>query len=223
MVDLVLVAVGAVVAVALGWWAGHGRGTRTLGETRAELADLRQRLGERERDLASLRAKRDQKVNELLEQLSVAEAERKTLAGQLGALRAEQAALEAALIAERILTRDKLALLNEATQKMETVFKALANEALHLGRETQALDDLIGPLQRSLEKYDEQVRWMERTRAEVYAGLRTELQAVTGHQERLQLEMGSFVQALLHERLSKLAEYFEELRRSLERSAPAGP
>jgi DNA recombination protein RmuC len=213
---------GAVLLTAvLGYLLGRTRGGRLLEEAQAERLALRRRLAERDRDLAGLRARREQKIHELLEQLRVVEADRQALLGQAAALRVEREQLESVLAGERVATKDKLGLLNEATQKLETVFKALSTEALLLGRQNRALDEMIRPLQESLEHYDQEVRRMEQVRAEVYAVLRSRLEAVTGAQQRLQIDTGSFVQALIYERLTKLAEYFEELRKSLERSVPA--
>jgi DNA recombination protein RmuC len=220
-VELVAAAAGGAVVVAvLAWWLGRRHGRRDLAGLQGELAEARGEAQARDRELAGLRVKRERQIDDLLEQVSRLESERRILQGQLASLKLERDEAGAALEAERAVARDKLGRLGEAARRLEGAFKVLAAEALHLGQQSQALDGLITPLQESLEKYDQQVRWMEQARAEFYITLRTHLEAVTGTQERLHLDTGTFVQGLIYDRLTKLAEYFEELRASLEPVTP---
>lgn len=208
-------ALATFAATVLGWWLGRAQVRRAFREMRQEMAELRARLGEREREMATLRVKRETQLADLLEEVRLVDGERRVLAGQVSALKVERTQVETVLREERVATRHKLGLLGETSQKLEDAFKALAAEALQLDQQSQALDELIRPLQTSLEQYDRQLRTMERARAEAYDGLRVHVEAVAGSQERLRASTGSFVRALVYERLTGLGEQFEDLRRAL--------
>jgi DNA repair exonuclease SbcCD ATPase subunit len=218
-VDIIIIlgGLGGLATALLGWVLGRAQASRWLREAGSEATYFRRKAAEAEREMASLRVKREHKIVELLEQVRLLESDRLGLMGAVSGLKVEREGLEDVLRTERLATRDKVGLLQDAVQRLEGIFRALSGEAVKLGDQTQALDQLIRPLQDSLERYDGELREMERRRVELYDGLRERLEAVTGAQQRLQLDTGSFVQALLYERLTKLLEYFEELRRALER------
>lgn len=196
---------------------------RMLGERTAalegELATLRAQLTTETGTRISAVARADQ-VPGLTERIGSLEVERGELATVCGTLRVEHARLERTLEEERRASAEKLALLDDATRKLENTFKALAADALQnnnssflqlagqrldqqkaeaqgdLGQRHQAIEQLVKPLKDSLDRYEKQVHEMEQTRAQAYGGLREQLEAVAATQQRLQTETSNLVRAL---------------------------
>jgi predicted nucleic acid-binding Zn-ribbon protein len=106
---------------------------RTLGERvntlEGEVASLRGQLSTETENRISAVARADQ-VPILVERIASLETERTELASTCGSLRVEHARLERALEEERRAATEKLALLDDATRKLENTFKALAADAL---------------------------------------------------------------------------------------------
>jgi DNA recombination protein RmuC len=116
--------------------------------------------------------------------------------------------------------RERLALLEEAQQKLSDAFKALAAEALRsnnqmfldLARETlagfhkdarsdlesrqRAIDELVRPLNESLGRVDSSIQEMEKARAAAYAGVSEQVKALAAAQEALRSETANLVHAL---------------------------
>lgn len=140
--------------------------------------------------------------------------------------------LERAVLAERLASRDqqiaelkeqeksKLALLNEAQQRLSDAFKALSADALksnnqaflELAKETlekhqivakndlegreKAIQELIKPVSESLGKVDRQLLEVERSRAAAYGVLVEQVKAMSDTQRQLQMETANLVSAL---------------------------
>jgi DNA recombination protein RmuC len=154
-------------------------------------------------------AGRDRQLLELSDQL-------KTARGQTESLQNENARLRA----KEETAQEKLALLEDARQKLSTAFQALSAEALksnnqaflQLAGETlekhqvlargdletrqQAIAQLVKPLAESLGKVDHQIQELEKTRAGAYAGLAEQVKAMSATQSRLQVETANLVTAL---------------------------
>lgn len=131
-----------------------------------------------------------------------------------------EAELTTRLEQERIAAQEKLALLEEARQKLLEAFQALSGEALksnnqaflELAKEAlekhrveakgdletrqQAIEQLVKPITDSLEKVDRQIQEMEKSRAGAYSGLCEQVKMMSEAQLRLQTETANLVTAM---------------------------
>ena len=111
-------------------------------------------------------------------------------------------------------------LLNQTRTELVGTFQALSGEALKQNNEAflklaavtfeslhvkadgdmiqrqQAIDALVRPLHDALQRYDEQLRLLERSRQSAYGGLDQHLKSLAESQQRLQQETGNLVKAL---------------------------
>ncbi len=135
-------------------------------------------------------------------------------------LRSKHSELETRLIEERKASGEKLALLNEAQEKLSDAFKALSAEALRTNNQSfldlaqltlakfqegaksdletrqVAIDGLVKPLKESLEKVDIKLQDIERTRTSAYVSLTEQVKSLAITQGQLQLETSNLVRAL---------------------------
>ncbi|HZR30422.1 MAG TPA: DNA recombination protein RmuC [Terriglobales bacterium] len=188
------------VFVGVAW--GLGLGLLAWGWVRSRSAALRQRLADVEQELKG------------------AQAEAKTLIGANASLREAMAGLQATLEHERKTAEEKLELLSRAKDELGDAFKALSAEALrsnnesflHLARTTlekyqseargdlekrqKAVEELVSPIRESLDKFDSQIREIEKSRGEAYGSLSEQVKSLIGTQENLRAETGNLVRAL---------------------------
>ncbi len=135
-------------------------------------------------------------------------------------LGAAKASAEATLESERRSTEEKIRLLSAAKEAMQTEFRALASTALEsnnvsflqlakselekqqseakgeLEKREKAMETLVKPISDSLKQVDENVRNLEKSRAEAYGGLREQVASLLETQKALQSETGNLVKAL---------------------------
>jgi len=128
--------------------------------------------------------------------------------------------LETALQKEQKAMEEKLALLNEAKEKLADAFKALSAEALkssneeflqlartklesfqkdaqgELEKRQQAIDELVRPVKETLQRFDNQVQQMEKERISAYEGLKTQVEQLVNTQVLLRNETANLVKAL---------------------------
>jgi DNA recombination protein RmuC len=123
---------------------------------------------------------------------------------------------------EKALVRSqaRLEAMDEAQNKLSDTFKALAGDALgdssqqflklaektfgqfmtdakgDFGKSQEAIKGFVQPLMTSLNKFDEQVRGLERTRVEAYTKLQEHLTSLNTSQQELRKETGNLVTAL---------------------------
>jgi DNA recombination protein RmuC len=178
-------------------------------EGEAERVALSERLDARQKTIEDLDAKARQLDSQLRDH-QLAE----------GNLRERAVELETTLQQERKQTAEKLAVLNEAQQKLSDAFKALAGEALKsnnqsflelakatlerfqeaakgdLDKRQQAIGDLVTPVKQSLEKVDEKIRELEKSREGAYQGLREQVGSLLESQKELRTETSKLVKAL---------------------------
>lgn len=124
------------------------------------------------------------------------------------------------LAAEHAATQEKLALWNDAQQKLSDAFRALSADALtrnnqafldlaksalgqaqesargDLEKRQQAIAELLAPVRTSLEKVDSQIQELEKSRAGAYGALNEQLRSLVETQEHLRSETGRLVTAL---------------------------
>jgi DNA recombination protein RmuC len=175
----------------------------------AEVGTLNERL-----------AGRDSQLQEQRNRLQQAETEIGRLRDDNARRQSQVAQLEVRLEAEQRAAAEKLALLEEARQKLADAFKALSAEALssnnqaflHLAKTTLerfqegarsdldnrqlAIGQLVKPLQESLGKVDAQIQGLEKARTGAYARLDEQLKSLLATQARLESETGNLVKAL---------------------------
>lgn len=131
-----------------------------------------------------------------------------------------RARLNSDLSAERKNSAEKVALLNEAGEKLQNAFKAMASDALKdnnlsflqlaqsslarfqsearsdLENRQKAVADLIVPVRDSLNKVDAQIQQIEKERSSSYSALREQVQMLISGNDKLQSETGNLVRAL---------------------------
>lgn len=236
--------IGLFVGALLMWFFTHAREKgayeRGRGELQIAQAQLQTQLEIRDKQIAELQAAVDKLGNDLekkdgelkLEIAGRAAAEEKNtrmpeLEGSVKELQGKEllhktqlAELQTQLTEERKLNHEKLALLNEAQQKLSDAFKALSADALQsnnqsfinlakatleayqqsakgdLEKRQQAINELVKPLKESLEKVDSKIIELDKARQSAYTGLEEQIKqlAVTGSQ--LQQETNRLVTAL---------------------------
>lgn len=226
IISLALGAVGGVLVASL-IAQGHLRAARSrnveLDAERHRLMDeqatLRSQLSRAESDRAG-EAARTERIPELEETLRTKEATLEDLHRQIRELAAEEARLKAELEREKREATEKLALLDQAEQKLREAFQALSAEALksnnqaflelartQLGEFQQgakadlearqnAIDQLLTPIHESLDKVDSTIRDIETTRAEAYGELKQQVSSLVSTQELLKSETANLVKAL---------------------------
>jgi DNA recombination protein RmuC len=188
---ILLTLAGLVIGAAFAWLAA-GSKTAALSERKTEM----------ERELVSVRA-----------QLAQQQAEN-------AALMAGNAGVEATLESERRNTEEKLQLLAAASEELKTQFTALASAALEssnasflqlakgtlekyqseargeLEKREKAVETIVIPVAESLKQVEEHVRQLEKSRAEAYGSLTTQVASLLETQKALQSETGNLVKAL---------------------------
>ena len=127
---------------------------------------------------------------------------------------------ETLIESERKIAKEKAAMLEEMTVRMTDSFKALSARALSENNQSfidlagqtftqyveaakndfetreKAVKDFIQPVADALDKYDQQVRSMEKTREKAYGELSQQMVSLSRTQNELQQETGKLVNAL---------------------------
>ena len=172
---------------------------------------------------ATKRAAADEKsmrISPLEAELTEKETQLSTLNTELTELKEAQATLTATIQEERKAADEKLALLNDAQQKLGDAFKALSSDALKSNNQSfldlakaalekfqegaqtdltarqKAIDDLVKPLKESLEKVDGKIAEIEKDRTATYSTLTEQVKSLGATQVQLQTETANLVKAL---------------------------
>jgi DNA recombination protein RmuC len=148
------------------------------------------------------------------------ETELAALRDEKSALVGRRAALEAELEGERARFAERQAALEEARASFSDAFKALSAEALarnnqsfldlakqalesqqvaargELDKRQQAVGELIAPVKASLEKFEQQIQGIEKSRIDAYATLTEQVRSMGEAQLALRAETGNLVKAL---------------------------
>jgi DNA recombination protein RmuC len=203
---IVAVGVGLAVGAVLAWLVLRSGARQELA---AERATLLERLQGRDQQLQDARRGAEAATGQV-EQL---QADRTRLM-------ADVATLQTRLEEERKAAEAKLALLEEARQKLSDAFKALSADALRSNNQSflelakatlekfqegakgdldsrqKAIDQLVKPLKESLEKVDAKVAELEKARAGAYGTLEAHLKSLTDDQKELRTQTANLVKAL---------------------------
>ena len=141
-------------------------------------------------------------------------------AERLAELGANVARLETLLAEQQKQAQEKLALLDEAKQKLSDAFKALASDALNssntaflqlaktqlekfqesargdLSKRQTAIDELVKPVKESLGNVNAKLQEIEKTRIEAYSGLTEQVKSLSDTHKDLRSETSNLVKAL---------------------------
>ncbi len=193
------------------WWRQRVEQARSqaVAELQSERAALLERLTARQQAFDQLTAEY-RTLEERLRAAQQTESELRVKVGQLSTLIQE----------ERKQAAEKLAVLDEARQKLADAFKALAADALQtsnrsflelakatlekfqeaakgdLEKRQQAIGELVKPVKESLEKVDAKIAELEKARVGAYEALRQQVGALAEGQRQLHAETARLVQAL---------------------------
>ena len=189
---IIIAAVGGVLVGVIPVWL-IGRSQRVM--LRERLVAVQQELVNAQADLSQ----KNEKISELNQSI---------------------VRLETTLQYERRAAGEKVAILDDATQKLRDAFKALSAEALKsnnqsflelakatlekyqaeakgdLEQRQKAVENLVTPIKQSLEKVDTHVRELEKARQHAYGTLTEQVKSLITTQEKLQSETGNLVKAL---------------------------
>jgi DNA recombination protein RmuC len=170
---------------------------------RTHAATLQERLAAREIKIAEL----DARLDEQTDQAILAQSESMQI-------RQESAKLETRLQEERKAAAEKLAMLNEAQARLSDAFKALSSEALKsnnavflnlaqatlekfqegarndLEKRQTAINQLVKPVQETLQKFDLKIGEVEKARIEAYSGLQQQVRGLSDTNQMLVRAMG---------------------------------
>ncbi len=179
MIDVILLILGLVVGATVGVYVGMLRGRGALSqEVSALTATLEQVRGQ----LVERQGERDAAVRAL-------EAEKLAGVEAKAGLKAAQENL-----AEQRRQVDEMA------KRMRDTFQSLSAEALK-GNNEQFItlaDAKMKPLREQLERYEQQIRSLEKARQEAYGGLSQRLESMQQHEERLGKAAAALGEALRH-------------------------
>ena len=165
-------------------------------------------------------AARDETIEGLNAKVQQLEAQVKEAQATETSLRTKLAQYATTLDQERKQAEEKLAVVNQAQQKLADAFKALAAEALKsnnqsflelakatlekfqetakgdLEKRQQAIQELVKPVKESLDKVDAKINELEKARAGAYTGLTEQVKSLMDTQKQLQSETANLVKAL---------------------------
>lgn len=206
MMSVVLMVVGCVVGVGLGWWLG---GSQAMGRAAGERAAAGERLAAKEAEIGNLRGALSQREEELTRERGAAS---RSLA--------EAAGLQAQLLAEQKATGEKLEALTKVEKSLKESFEALAATALdaNSGRLLQlnqqqmekqqaeakkeleakgtAIETLLKPMQESLKELSTYSQGLEVKREGAYEAVLAEIRNIQQSHTDLRRETTQLVQAL---------------------------
>ena len=161
----------------------------------AQVGELRQQVQQRESEMAGMRGELDSERQAKVEALTKLEAAQKSFD--------EQRALIDAMKKE--MSDTFTALSKSALESSNKSFLTLASERLgkvveetkgKLGEHQVSMEGMIAPLKEMLQKYEQQINEIEKTRHKAYGSLEEQLRALALTHENLQKETSNLVSAL---------------------------
>lgn len=163
---------------------------------------------------------KDLQLNELKTSVQDKEAQIIDIKNDNTALKEKIAELNTKLHEQSKSFDEKLAVLNEAEQNLSDAFKALSADALKSNNQSflelakttlekfqesartdlearqKAVNELVKPLKESLEKVDDNISRIEKSRIDAYSSLTEQVKSLANTQARLQTETSNLVKAL---------------------------
>ena len=213
ILPILLLFIGLAIGVAAAWLVLKAKGQNAYEKGKADAEGERITLAERVQSRDQSIAAQNVKIQQLEAQVKEAHATETKLQSTL-------AQYATTLKEERKQAEEKLAVVNQAQQKLADAFKALAAEALKsnnqsflnlakatlekfqetakgdLDKRQQAITDLVKPVKESLDKVDTKINELEKARAGAYMGLTEQVKSLLESQKQLQSETGNLVNAL---------------------------
>ncbi len=195
---------------------GAEAGARLRQEHSAAMLDVSTRLATAEAQATAGTARVQELQRELAERGTVLDEVRK----ERDAAAVRAAELEMQLAEERQQSVEKLAVLEDAKNRLTDTFRALSADALNQNNESflalaksklgefqkeasgdlaqkhQAIAELLKPVGESLSKVDDHIRQMEEKRANAYGELQSQVKTMTETQQELRSETGRLVNVL---------------------------
>ena len=204
---------GLLLGVLVAWLIGKARRAQALAEAqtqgRAEMAALKERLQLREQELAEFRQRQtgwDTKETALESELSEMKArsrelqvrmdeEQKSAAEKIAQLQSLEERLnrEFQALSAKALRENNEAFLNLAQTKLETFQSEARGDLEH---RQKAVENLVAPINETLNRYDQQIQSMERSRSQAYGSLSQQVESLLVSQQKLESETGRLVKAL---------------------------
>ncbi len=188
-----------------------------LAEFGSQIAVLNERVASRD---ALINECESGRIPELRNELSERDEELSCLRHEIANLREVRAQLKTALEKEREASVEKLALLNDAREKLTESFKALSSDALKssntaflelanntlqkfhesakgdLEKRQGAIEQMVKPVGESLRRFDSKIQALEKERTGAYEGLNEQVKALLETQMQLRSETSKLVKAL---------------------------
>jgi DNA recombination protein RmuC len=213
ILPIFLLFIGLAIGVTSAWLVLRAKAQnaydRGKADAEGERIALTERVQARDQTIADLSAK----VQQLEGQVREGQATETSL-------RTKLAQYSTTLDQERRRAEEKLAVVNQAQQRLADAFKALAADALRsnnqsflelakatlgtfqetakgdLERRQQAIQELVKPVKASLDKVDTKINELEQARAGAYTGLTEQVKSLVDTQKQLQSETANLVKAL---------------------------
>jgi len=188
-------------------------------KTNADAARLQTELTAESKKRATAEEK-NSRIPDLENELKEKVSKNSELLAEITALKEAQAGLTSTIEEERKAATEKLALINDAKQKLGDAFKALSADALKsnnqsflelanatldkfqqgaqhdLSARQKAIDEVVKPLKESLEKVDGKIAAIEKERTSAYSSLTEQVKSLATSQVQLQTETANLVKAL---------------------------
>ncbi|HOO57454.1 MAG TPA: DNA recombination protein RmuC [bacterium] len=225
MIYVLFLLIGLLVGAGSAWMIKNSRAAalkemlESTGEIETELNSIREKL-----QVETERRARAEQLSERVPELS-AEIEGRNIQiakfqNEIGELRVKISEFETRLQEERKAANEKIAILDEAREKLSDAFKALSSEALKsnnqsflelakstlekfqetargdLEKRQLSISDLIKPVRESLEKFDTRMNDIEKNRVGAYESLTQQVKSLMETQGELRNETGNLVRAL---------------------------
>jgi DNA recombination protein RmuC len=230
---LAVVGVALLGALLLGFALGRVRAGAQMAQLAREKSELSTRLVANEEqtraarhEAAELRVRLDEEMQQraasqaLSVRIPELERELTTRREEASRLAADHAALKATLDEERRAGADKMALLDQAEERLRDTFRALSAEVLksnnesflelarssfaahhetakgELAQRQQAIESMLRPVRESLDRFGQSVGEIEKSRIGAYESLREQLRQLGEANDTLRQQTASLVNSL---------------------------
>ncbi len=202
---IVFFIIGTAFAFLIAWFFAKSKFSKDFLEISKEHSSALSRLEQME-DLKKTLEERTQEINLL----------NSTITG----LKEHQAKLETIIEKERLAVNEKIEMLEDIRNNMVDAYKAISASALRENNQTfldlakttlskymeaaksdfnvrsKEVKNIVVPIKDSLDRYDQHIQAMERSREKAYGGLSQQVVSLVETQQTLQKETGNLVKAL---------------------------